>query len=149
LWRRGLGERRLSSRGEVREEEVSISNAVQGAGTLNPRILFIIDSDPRSSARPAEAIRIAAGISVWKKVTVSVYLRQSAALILAEDLNDLRGQENYERYLPLLADSGCPIFVQSGATSLSGLGKSAVPFQEISDAELAELAAENSQVLRF
>jgi len=32
-----------------------------------PKTLVMIETDPRTSPRPAEAIRIAAGIGAWKK----------------------------------------------------------------------------------
>jgi hypothetical protein len=111
--------------------------------------LFVIDADPRASGRPAEAVRIAAGVGVWKRIEVSVYLRGSAVLILGEETDDLLDSDNYERYLPLLAGLGRPILVQQGAVHLGRLGESAWPFQEISDAALAQIAAEQSQVIRF
>jgi hypothetical protein len=116
---------------------------------MNPSALFVIDADPRASGRPAEAVRIAAGIGVWKSIDMAVYLRGAAVLVLAEDTDDLVDQENYARYLPTLGELGRPIYVQEGAPCLAGLGQSALPFQEISDTALAQLAAKQSQVIRF
>jgi hypothetical protein len=116
---------------------------------MNTRALFIIDTDPRSSGRPAEAVRIAAGIGVWKKIDVAVYLRAATIPILGEDTDDLVDGENYARYLPILGESGRPIYVQKDPKALSELGQSSVPFQEISEAELARMTAERSCVLRF
>jgi hypothetical protein len=116
---------------------------------LNTSALFIIDTDPRTSGRPAEAVRIAAGVAVWKKIQVTLYLRAAAVLVLGENADDLVDGENYTRYLPILGESGRPIYVQKGAPALSELGQSALTFQEITDVELARLAAERSNVLRF
>ncbi|HEY3915838.1 MAG TPA: hypothetical protein VGN61_15225 [Verrucomicrobiae bacterium] len=116
---------------------------------MNTSALFIIDTDPRASGRPAEAVRIAAGIGVWKKIDVAVYLRAATIPILGEDTDDLVDGENYARYLPILGESGRPIYVQKDAKALSKLGQSAIPYQEISDAELGQMAAEHSCVLRF
>jgi hypothetical protein len=116
---------------------------------LNTTALFIIDTDPRASGRPAEAVRIAAGIAVWKKIDVALYLRAAAILILAEYTGDLVDEENYTRYLPILGELPGPIYVQKGASTLSQLGQSVLPFQKISDAELAQMAAKHSCVLRF
>jgi sulfur relay (sulfurtransferase) DsrF/TusC family protein len=113
------------------------------------RALFVIDADPRASGRPAEAVRIAAGVGVWKKIEVALYLRAAAVLILGEDTCELVDQENYTRYLPILGEFGRPIFVQEGAPALSRLGQSLLPIQQISDAVLARLAAESSCVIRF
>jgi hypothetical protein len=111
--------------------------------------LFIIDSDPRASGRPAEAVRIAAGVGVWKRVDVTVYLRDAAVLILGENTAELEEAESYARYLPILSGLGRPIYVQQGASGLPQMGQGVVPFQEISDDALAKFAAERSQVLRF
>jgi sulfur relay (sulfurtransferase) DsrF/TusC family protein len=112
-------------------------------------ILFVIGDDPRASSRPAEAIRIAAGVGQWDKVDVSVYLRDAAVLILGENRDDLIDADNYERYLPLLTKPDRPIYVQGRSPSLKLMEKGPFTFREISDAELARLAADHSQVIRF
>ena len=56
---------------------------------MKPRVLFLIDSDPRRSPRPAEAVSIAAGVGVWQEVAVTVCLRGPAARALDESVDDL------------------------------------------------------------
>ena len=56
---------------------------------MKRQALFIIGGDPRISARPAEAIRIAAGIGTWKKISVRIYLEGAAVLALSEFPDDL------------------------------------------------------------
>ena len=116
---------------------------------MNSSALFVIDTDPRASGRPAEAVRIAAGVGVWRRIDVAVYLRDAAVLILGENTDELVDQENYTRYLPVLGELGHPIYVQKLASCLALLGQSTLPFQEISDAVLARLAVQRSQVIRF
>jgi sulfur relay (sulfurtransferase) DsrF/TusC family protein len=116
---------------------------------MKPRVLFIVTGDPRSSTRPAEAVRIAAGVSAWQKADITVYLRDTAVLALGESSGVLMEEENYARYWPMLAESGQPIYVQKNASSLAKLGEAAVPFTEISDDQLAQLAAEQTYVMRF
>ena len=116
---------------------------------MNPSILFIITSDPRKSPRPAEAIRIAAGVGAWKKTDVSVYLRDAAVLALSEFADEFVDEENYTRYFPIVAEFGRPVYVQRGAPLLAELGETSLRFQEISDAELASLAARHTYTARF
>ena len=116
---------------------------------MNPRVLIIVTSDPRSSPRPAEAIRIAAGVGAWKKICVAIYLREAAVLALGEFVDDLADEDNFTRYLPLIAEFDGDIYVQRGARWLADLGDSPFQFQEITDSELAELAAKSSYVIRF
>ena len=110
---------------------------------MNPRVLFIITSDPRHSGKPAEAIRIAAGVSAWKKTDVTVYLRDDAVLALGEDTTDLVNEDNFTRYLPMLAENNCPIYVQKHS------GESSVKTEQLNDTDLAKLAAKQNYVLRF
>lgn len=116
---------------------------------MKRKALFILTTDPRRSARPAEAIRIAAGIGAWKKVEVSLYLHAEAVLALSEYADEFIDEDNYTRYLPLVAEWGRPIYVQSGAPELKNLGESPFHFEEISEDRLANLSAEAHFVLRF
>ena len=111
--------------------------------------LFIITSDPRTSPRPAEAIRIAAGVGTWKKTDVRVYLGEAAVLALGEDTEALVDEENFRRYLPILGEIGRPIYVQQAAPLLAQLNQTTLPFEEVDDVRLAALASESSSVLRF
>ena len=112
-------------------------------------LLFLITSDPRTSHRPAEAIRIAVGVGVWKKVGITLYLRDAAVLALSEYPEGLVDEETYARHLPGVRDFGRPIYVQRGAPLLAQLGKTPCPFEEMDDAQLALLAANSTGVLRF
>jgi|SRR5258707_9632017 len=114
-----------------------------------PTVLILIASDPRTSHRPAEAIRIAAGVGVWKKADMTVYLRDTAVLALREDTEGFVDEGNYTRYLPLVRDSGRPIYVQRGATLLPKAGETSSKFKELDDDELARLAAGSTYVIRF
>jgi len=116
---------------------------------MNPRVLFVITGDPRSSARPAEAIRIAAGVGTWKKTDISVYLRGAAVLALSEYADEFVDEDNYVRYFPIVGEFGRPIYVQKNAAQLADIGEAILPFKEISDDELAELAAHQTYLVRF
>ena len=116
---------------------------------MNPSLLFIITGDPRSSARPAEAIRIAAGTGAWKKTDISVYLRGDAVLALSEFADEFVDEDNFTRYLPIVGEFGRPIYAQRGAPLLKEIGEAALKFEEIDDDRLAAMAANSNYVLRF
>src|SRR6266496_3663752 len=116
---------------------------------MKPRVLFAVTSDPRTSPRPAEAVRIAAGVGAWEKVAVTLYLHDAAVLALGESAEELVDGENFIRYLPLVTEWGRPIYVERGAPSLTELGHAWVPFESIAQRRLAELAASSRYVLRF
>lgn len=116
---------------------------------MNPKLLVLVTSDPQTSARPAEAVRIAAGVGAWKKAEVTLYLRGPAVRAVGEWVDELVDEDNFSRYLPIVRDFGRPVYVQRGAVELANLGEAPVPFEEIDDARLAELAAQANYVLRF
>ncbi len=116
---------------------------------MNPNALFIVTSDPRVSHRAAEAIRMAAGISAWKKANITVYLRGAAILALGEWVDDLVHDDDYTRYLPILRDPKHPILVEAGSPYLSELGEATMPFEPITDDVLGSVAAQSQYVLRF
>ena len=116
---------------------------------MNPSALFIITGDPRTSAKPAEAIRIAAGVGTWKKADISVYLRGPAVLALSEYVDEFIDEDNFSRYFPIVGEFGRPVYVQRGAPLLCEIGESPLKFEQIDDGQLAELAAGCNYVLRF
>src|SRR5947207_3949702 len=104
---------------------------------MNRRALFVVTSDPRTSPRPAEAVRIAAGVGAWKKVAITIYLRDAAVLALGEFPEDLVDGDQLSRYLPLVAECGGLVCAQRGAPLLSEIGHAQAPFRDINDEELA------------
>jgi hypothetical protein len=114
-----------------------------------PIVLFVVRSDPRTSGRPAEAIRMAAGIGAWKKADVRVYLHGPAIRALGEWVDDLVDEDNYTRYLPILREWGKPVLVEAGAEELADLGEASVPFHPTGVADLARLCAAAASVIRF
>ena len=118
---------------------------------MKPRLLILVTSDPRTSPRPAEAVRIAAGIGAWDKVETKLCLRDAAVLALSEEAEDLVDGDSFLRYLPLVAEAnaGANLLVDAEAPSRHDLGGSPLPFRTISDEQLATLAAECTSVLRF
>jgi len=116
---------------------------------MKPWVLIVVESNPRTSGRPAEAIRVAAGIGTWKKVEVLLYLRGAAILSLSEFSDEWIDEDNFSRYLPILQEWGRPVYVQKGASELALLGEPLTPFEEVSDAQWASLAGRSTYVLRF
>ena len=116
---------------------------------MNPSLLVLVTSDPRTSARPAEAVRLAAGVGTWKKADVTLYLRGPAVRALGVWVDDLVDEDNFTRYLPIVGESGRPVLVQRGTPDLADLGEAPLAFEAIDDAQLAVLAARSNYVLRF
>jgi sulfur relay (sulfurtransferase) DsrF/TusC family protein len=112
-------------------------------------LLFVVSSDPTTSARPAEAIRIAAGLAVWEKIDVRICFWGASVIALDEDTQQFIDEENYTRYMPLLEKSGVAVYAQKDAPLLLRMGNPAIPYEEIAVDDLADLAAVSEFVARF
>jgi hypothetical protein len=115
-----------------------------------PKTLVIIETDPRTSARPAEAIRIAAGIGVWKKTDVTLLLRGPVAgYSLQEYADELVDEDNFTRYLPLVAESLRPIYLEDSFFALNALAGSPWTYEVIPVAKTAELIRTHDYLIRL
>ena len=113
------------------------------------QLLLIVTSDPRTSARPAEAIRMAAGVAAWKKAAVNVCLQGAAVLALGEFPDELVDEDSFVRYLPILGEMSQRIYTRNAAPFLAQIGRTTLAYQEINETELAALAARSTYVARF
>jgi hypothetical protein len=114
-----------------------------------PKTLVIIESDPRTSARPAEAIRIAAGIGAWKKTDVTLLLRGPVAgYSLQEYADELVDEDNFTRYLPLVAECPRPIYLEDSFSDMTALENSPWKYEIIPAAKSAELVRSNDYLIR-
>src|SRR5213593_4534517 len=116
---------------------------------MAPAVLIIITEDPRESPRPAEAVRIAAGVGTWKQVDVTLCLCGPAVRTLAEDADDLVDGDLFASCWPIIGKLGRPVYVEAGAPLVEKLGQPAVKFECIHTVQLASLAARSDYVLRF
>ena len=115
-----------------------------------PKTLVIIETDPRTSARPAEGIRIAAGIGAWKKTDVTLLFRGPVAgYSLQEYADELVDEDNFTRYLPLVAEAPRPIYVEDSFTDLAALEGSPWKYEVVPPARTAELIRANDYLIRL
>ena len=63
------------------------------------KVLIIIDADPRTNPRAAEAVRLAGGVCVWEQVEVSVVLHHAAAHALGDAAADMPEGKIYKQFL--------------------------------------------------
>ena len=115
-----------------------------------PKTLVIIETDPRTSPRPAEAIRIAAGIGAWRKTDVTLLLRGPVAgYSLQEYADELIDEDNFTRYLPLVVEQPRPILLEDTFTDRAALEGSPWPYEVIPAARTAELVREHNYLIRL
>jgi hypothetical protein len=114
-----------------------------------PRTLVIVETDPRTSARPAEGIRIAAGIGAWKKTDVTLLLRGPAGYSLQEYADELVDEDNFMRYLPLVVEGSRPVYVEESFGDLPALEGSPWKYEVISRERAAQLVRANDYLIRL
>jgi hypothetical protein len=114
-----------------------------------PRTLVLIETDPRTSARPAEGIRIAAGIGAWKKTDVTLLLRGPAGYSLQEYADELIDEANFTRYLPLVAEGSRPIYLEDSFADRAALAGSPWRYEIIGRERAAQLVRENDYLIRL
>ena len=114
-------------------------------GETYKNVLIIVTADPRVNGRAAEAVRIAAGVGGWEKVSVKLCLCGEARRVLVESPDDLVKGEIFEQYLPMLREG------ESRLRALVGGADLVLPEDvlQISVSELAAWGRETESVLRF
>ncbi len=114
-----------------------------------PRTLVVVETDPRTSPRPAEAIRIAAGIGAWKKTEVTLLLRGAAGYSLQEYADELVDEDHFTHYLPLVVESERPIYVEESFGDVAALEGSPWRYEMISKERALELMKATDYVIRL
>lgn len=113
------------------------------------KVLLIIDADPRTNPRAAEAVRLAGGVCVWEQVEISVVLYHAAARALGEAATDLPEGKMYKQFLPMIREKGGHVYVMPDDQTMEVLGTEVILKNNLKEPALAELAAEAEMVIRF
>lgn len=111
-------------------------------------VLITIASDPISSPRPAEAVRIAAGVGAWQKVEVHLYLKGAAVRALDEFADELQNGELFTQYLPTIPNHGGRIIVDAANPRLAPLNP-VVRYEALSPDQVEKFASEMDHVMEF
>jgi hypothetical protein len=113
------------------------------------RVVIVVSSDPRTSHRPGEAIRIGAGVATWRRVQVTLYLRGAAVLCVSERGAELVDGDSITGWLKLLRESGGRICVDQEVSTSTGAGILAREVERFSVPDLARTAAEADILWQF
>ena len=112
-------------------------------------VLITVTGDPRHSARPAEAVRIAAGLSTNGRLDVTLCLRGASMLALGGDSEDFVDGDHFTRYLPVVAETGRIVTAPAGTGEPLISEPPVVPTRNLSQEELGHLVASSKRILRF
>ncbi len=112
-------------------------------------MLILIESDPRTSPRPAEAIRVAGGIGVWQQVKVNVVLRHVASHACTGSVAELADGSLFKQFIPMVRESGGEVYMQADDETMQTIDGDTLMKRNIKDSQLIELTAEADYLLRF
>src|SRR4030065_2123066 len=104
------------------------------------KIIFLIRSNPCENHRPAEAIRIAAGLGTGNN-SIKIILSGESVRVLSPDEEDLEDMDIIEKFLPIIKDWEIPLYVERGALAGIDLKKSPYAFRTFDNEEVAEILA--------
>jgi sulfur relay (sulfurtransferase) DsrF/TusC family protein len=100
---------------------------------MSKRIAVVISEDPRATARPVEALRIALGLYAGDHKMTVVLLGQ-APLLLKEDTEEIIDVDVLEKYLPSFKQLSIPLVVEQGTVvdvGANGFSVTTLPADEI------------------
>ncbi len=112
------------------------------------KIIFLIRSSPCESHRPAEAIRIAAGLGTGNN-SIKVILFGESVRILSSDDYDLEDIDIIEKFLPIIVDWEIPLYVDKGSLTGTDLKKSPYSYHTVDNEEVSEILAGGHSVFVF
>lgn len=82
---------------------------------MSKRVAVVISDDPRLTARPVEALRIALGLCAGDHDTTVVLLGPASRLLM-EDTEEIIDAEILEKYLPSFKHLAVPFIVEPGTS---------------------------------
>ncbi len=112
------------------------------------KITFLIRSNPNESHKPAEAIRIAAGLGTGNN-SIKLILSGEAVRVLSPDEDDLEDIDIIEKFLPIIKDWEIPLYVDKGSAEGKDLTGSPYEFRVIDNEEMSEILAGGHSVFVF
>ena len=112
-----------------------------------PSIVVLIQTDPSSSHRAAEGIRIALGLSTGPNPLTIILLGQALKLLTDEAFDTNEG-EMLEKHLPVIQELEIPIVIPKGSQTTFPLDSN-FAIQESSVDALGKLLASADRTLVF
>ena len=113
------------------------------------RILVVIDANPDSNPRVAEAIRTAGGVSVWQQVEMNVVLCGPAAVAVVKGAGQLPEERMFKQFLPMVRENGGRVYLMPDPETMEAISAYELVENNIKEPAFAELAAQADYVMRF
>ena len=114
---------------------------------MTPAILFLIRSDPTSTHRSIEGLRIALSfLASWE--SAHVILVNHAVALLSKDIDNMCDSDTLEKLLPTFKDMETPFYVEKEASRQIDFDPG-FSIHPISHAQISDMIAHTSYSLVF
>jgi hypothetical protein len=127
----------------------TLAEEITEAAKPKCKLLVIIDADPRTNPRVAEAIRAAGGVSVWGQVAISVVLRDAAARALGAGAGEFPDGKMFGQFVPMVRESGGQVYLMPDAGAMEVVDTGELVGNVLKEPEFATLTAKFDYVMRF
>ena len=114
-----------------------------------PKLLVIVDADPRTNPRAGEAVRMAGGVSVWRQVEISVVLRDAAARALGAGTGELIDGKIFGQFVPMVRESGGQVYLMPNAGAMEVVDTGELLGNVLKEPDFVALTAKFDYVMRF
>lgn len=112
------------------------------------KLVMLIRSNPEISARPAEAIRIAAGLGIGKN-PLKIILCGESIRILSPVEDDLKDIDIIEKFLPMIEEWKIPVYVDKMSLNNINLNKCPYKYHRVDNEEISEIIAGGHYIMVF
>lgn len=127
----------------------TLAEEIAEAAKPKAKVLIVIDADPRTNPRVAEAIRAAGGVSVWGQVAITVVLRNAAARVLGERKDSLSDEKMFRQFIPMIRESGGDVRVLPDAGAMQAIDPNELVKHGLKEQEFVAMTAGFDYVMRF
>ncbi len=127
----------------------TLADKLQPEAKPKRKVLIIIDADPRTNPRAAEAVRLAGGVCVWEQVEVDLVLHGAAAHAQSGTPAQLPDHRMFQQFLPMIREKEGRVYLMPDAEAMETLEADHILKHHLKEPDLARLTAEADYVLRF
>jgi len=113
------------------------------------RVLVVVDADPRTDGRVAEAVRMAGGVGVWGQVEFHVVLRGAAARAIGAGAVDFPNGKMYGQFIGMIREKGGKVWVMPDAEAMEVVDVDEMVNHSLKEDQFMALSTEFNSVMRF
>jgi hypothetical protein len=113
------------------------------------RILVVVDADPRTDGRVAEAVRMAGGVGVWGQVELHVVLRGAAARAVGEGAAGFPKGKMFKQFIGMIREKGGKVWVMPDVEAMEVVSTEEVLNHNLKEPDFNAMTAEFDSVMRF